>query len=706
LTQEATSDAQIDLKWKASKDNVSVTGYKVFRDGTQIATPTTPAYSDKGLAALHTYAYSVVASDAAGNDSPESEVVRATTLDRPPGANTPGSPADTTPPTVSLTAPASGAIVSGAIDVTADASDNVRVVGVQFLLDGNDLGAEDMTAPYSVPWNASTARSGPHVLSARARDAAKKISTSAEVNVTVDTSPPKVEIAPPANKAQVADIVNFTAIAEDASGIERVEFLVDDLEYREVTAAPYVLDWDSRTVLNGMHTLAARAFDNAKNSKLSEPITLNVTNDISRCGSATAGGGAPTAKILTPTGEPVVAGEPISFTGEGTDCGPLPDNAFDWKVDILDNNNRTLQTNSFPGVKHGSYTTPADGSPGVAVNTRYRFTLTVTAPDGQKAMSAVDIYPRKAQLAFDTAPAGLTLYVDGFPRIAPFNLDALVGSRHKLEARNQATGALSYTFASWSNGKPQEQEIEVQSVDQTYTAAYTASALKPIPITFKQQNSSTPQTNQSTVSTTYTKAQTAGSLNIVVVQWHSEDGTIPDGGVTDKAQNKYMPAAPLTQHGNLSQAIYYANSIAAFAAGNTVTVKFDGERLGVGVGIIEVSGVDPNTNPVDATSPSFLDPNNKRPPNGSVTTTAANTLLVAAVVSWALPRDVKVSTGSSGKVKDCVTRVQTGNLMTGGGIASECVLDAVDTYNATASLSGPDTDKSWVMQLVAFRGIS
>jgi galactose oxidase len=42
-------------------------------------------------------------------------------------------PSDTTPPTVSLTAPASGATVSGtAVTVTATASDNVGVAGVQF----------------------------------------------------------------------------------------------------------------------------------------------------------------------------------------------------------------------------------------------------------------------------------------------------------------------------------------------------------------------------------------------------------------------------------------------------------------------------------------------------------------------------------------------------------------------------------------------
>ena len=43
---------------------------------------------------------------------------------------------DTTPPTVSLTAPAAGATVTGTVTVSANAADNVGVAGVRFLLDG------------------------------------------------------------------------------------------------------------------------------------------------------------------------------------------------------------------------------------------------------------------------------------------------------------------------------------------------------------------------------------------------------------------------------------------------------------------------------------------------------------------------------------------------------------------------------------------
>lgn len=92
---------------------------------------------------------------------------------------------DTEGPSVSMTSPQSGSTVSGTISVSADASDNVGVTGVQFLLDGANLGAEDTTMPYSTQWNTSGA-TGSHSLSARARDAAGNQTVSSPVSVTVE----------------------------------------------------------------------------------------------------------------------------------------------------------------------------------------------------------------------------------------------------------------------------------------------------------------------------------------------------------------------------------------------------------------------------------------------------------------------------------------------------------------------------------------
>jgi hypothetical protein len=86
---------------------------------------------------------------------------------------------------VAGTTPADGSTVSGTATLAGTASDNVGVAGVQFLLDGVALGAEDTTAPYSVSWSTTTAANGSHALAARARDAAGNQTTSATVAVTV-----------------------------------------------------------------------------------------------------------------------------------------------------------------------------------------------------------------------------------------------------------------------------------------------------------------------------------------------------------------------------------------------------------------------------------------------------------------------------------------------------------------------------------------
>src|SRR4029079_11730012 len=87
--------------------------------------------------------------------------------------------ADTTGPTIALTAPSNGATVSGTATLSASASDNVGVAGVQFRVDGVNVGAEGGVSPSSVPWNTVGVSAGSHSITALARDAAGNTTTSA-----------------------------------------------------------------------------------------------------------------------------------------------------------------------------------------------------------------------------------------------------------------------------------------------------------------------------------------------------------------------------------------------------------------------------------------------------------------------------------------------------------------------------------------------
>jgi hypothetical protein len=108
--------------------------------------------------------------------------------------------ADTTPPTVYITTPVAGALVSGAITVTASASDNVGVTGVQYQLDGVNLGSMHAASPYGQTLDTTTMANGLHTLTATAWDAAgNQATTPAAFTVTnIVTSPlglPTISVA-------------------------------------------------------------------------------------------------------------------------------------------------------------------------------------------------------------------------------------------------------------------------------------------------------------------------------------------------------------------------------------------------------------------------------------------------------------------------------------------------------------------------------
>jgi hypothetical protein len=91
---------------------------------------------------------------------------------------------DNLAPTVSITEPEDGKKVSGKVTVSADASDNSGVAGVQFYVDGDSIGDEITSWPFSIDWDTSKLRNNDYTLTAVARDEAGNTTTSNAVTVT------------------------------------------------------------------------------------------------------------------------------------------------------------------------------------------------------------------------------------------------------------------------------------------------------------------------------------------------------------------------------------------------------------------------------------------------------------------------------------------------------------------------------------------
>jgi poly(hydroxyalkanoate) depolymerase family esterase len=203
------------------------------------------------------YQIRVVATDAAGNAG-EATI----------GVTLTGGVDDTTPPAVNVTAPENGAVVSGSVSITADASDDFGVARVEVRVDGAPVG-EATSAPYSVVWNAASVAPGTHAISAVAFDAAGNSTTDDDTTVTVaagDTSPPSVSIVSPSEGATLSGVIEISVNATDDDRIHSVLMFLDgELIGSDYRGPEYEFLWDTAVFPQGTHELSARAFDAAGN---------------------------------------------------------------------------------------------------------------------------------------------------------------------------------------------------------------------------------------------------------------------------------------------------------------------------------------------------------------------------------------------------------------------------------------------------------
>ena len=188
-------------------------------------------------------------------------------------------PADTTAPTISITAPVNGESVSSTVTVAANANDNIGVTGVQFRLGGVNLGSEDTSAPYATSWNTTTA-TGSHVLTAVARDAAGNTKTSSAVSVTIagDTSAPVISSV----SAQIVLGTSATIVwTTNEPGDTQVEFGLTTA-YGTSTSINLNLLTAHSQVLSGLNSgtlyhYRVKSMDSAGNLAVSGDFTFTTT---------------------------------------------------------------------------------------------------------------------------------------------------------------------------------------------------------------------------------------------------------------------------------------------------------------------------------------------------------------------------------------------------------------------------------------------
>lgn len=127
LAGTSNSATATNLTWTAASSSSTIVSYKVYRNGSQVGTSTTPSYQDTGLAPLTAYVYRVSGVDGAGRESVQSSQVSVTTL------------ADTTAPSVPSNVTATGSAMD-TVDVSwTAATDNVGVTGYRVYRNGSQI---------------------------------------------------------------------------------------------------------------------------------------------------------------------------------------------------------------------------------------------------------------------------------------------------------------------------------------------------------------------------------------------------------------------------------------------------------------------------------------------------------------------------------------------------------------------------------------
>jgi len=272
-----------------ASDNVGVTKVDFIIDNVTQTTLTAAPYQfvwHSGSASDGPHTIAVKAYDLANNTGSAS--INVTTSN--------GTSGDTTPPTVTITAPQDKSTVSNTVTITAQATDNIGVAKVEFVVDGNVKSTQTSgSSPYQFAWDSGgIAGNGPHSITVNAYDANNN-KGSATISVTVangapDTTPPTVSISSPKSGDTVSKTVTIIANAADNVGVSRVEFRVDGAILSIATTPPYQASGDSTLISNGPHTIEARAYD-AANNNASASITVNVLNDLT----------PPTVSITSPS---------------------------------------------------------------------------------------------------------------------------------------------------------------------------------------------------------------------------------------------------------------------------------------------------------------------------------------------------------------------------------------------------------------------
>lgn len=266
LNASGITQSSLTLNWSASTDNIAVTGYDIYRNGTKINPSLVGAttYNVTGLTASTAYQFFVRARDAAGNTSGNSNTINVTTP-------------DTQAPTAPSNLAASNISQTSLMLTWTTSTDNVGVTGYDIYQDNIKINNALVTTTSFAASNLSSNTS--YAFFIQAKDAAGNSTNSNILNAT--TLPPPDTEAPTAplnliasNLAQNSVTLTWTA-STDNVGVTGYDIYRDNVKINAtlITATTYNATGLSALTGYNFYVIANDAANNSSDASNAVTIT-------------------------------------------------------------------------------------------------------------------------------------------------------------------------------------------------------------------------------------------------------------------------------------------------------------------------------------------------------------------------------------------------------------------------------------------------
>jgi nitrogen fixation protein FixH len=247
------------------------------------------------------YHYRVVSVDGQGNRTNGTDQTFTT-----------ATPADVTPPSVTLTGPTNGSTIAGSTTTSATASDNVGVVGVKFYIDSTLIGVEDTGSPYAVTLDTTSYSEGSHTLVAVARDTAGNIATSSSFTITVDNAGPIISSVNAGSlgtsTATITWSTNEPATSLVEYGLTATYTASSSLNGTATTSHSRALSGLTASTTYHYRVVSVDSLGNTTNG-IDQTFTTTATPDIT----------VPTVSLTAPTNASTVSGASVAVSATASD---------------------------------------------------------------------------------------------------------------------------------------------------------------------------------------------------------------------------------------------------------------------------------------------------------------------------------------------------------------------------------------------------